>query len=130
MKYLIAIIVVLTLLTTACEENPPSVEIVGPIEAKVGEDVYLEARATGATPVFGFISFDWEKRVGKTGAWTYLGATSLGVDVNGNAIDWWIEEMPAQPGIVEYKVLAAIVQSHSIDRIIYRVDSHEIKVVE
>ena len=57
------------LLMAACTPNEPSVEIVGPAQAKVNSTILLEAKATGATPLYGTISFSWDSRAGTSGAW-------------------------------------------------------------
>ena len=118
------------LLMAACAENPPTVEVFGPSTAKVNKDVYLESKATGATPLFGTVGFRWQRRTGNTGDWTVMRNEVRGADVNGNAIDWWIDTMPQAPGTLQYRVTASIWQTHNIDEVVYRVDSHEVKVTE
>ena len=132
MKRLVVIVIVglAVLLMAACAENEPSVEIVGPAQAKVETDIYLEAKATGATPAFGQVLFNWERRSGATGSWEDVRSNVVSTDVNGNAIEWWVDKMPSAPGTIQYRVTAHIWQTHDRDQVVFRVDTHEVKVVE
>ena len=132
MKHLVTVVVVglATLLLTACAENPPSVEIVGPAEAKVDSSVLLEARATGATPLFGSISFTWSSRAGTSGEWEEIRYKGHGVNASGNAIDQAVFDSPEEPGTMQYRVVAWIWQTHHGDAAVGRADTHEITFVE
>ena len=118
------------LLLAACTANEPSVEIVGPVEATVNSSILLEAQATGATPLFGFIGFTWSSRAGTSGEWNQIRYEALGVDSQGNAIDQVVIDTPESPGTTQYRVSASIWQTHNFDEVVYRADTHEIKFVE
>ena len=126
----VAIIGLATLLLAACTANEPSVEIVGPAQAKVNSSILLEAQATGATPLFGFIGFTWSSRAGTSGEWNQIRYEALGVDSQGNAIDQVVIDTPESPGTTQYRVSASIWQTHNFDEVVYRADTHEIKFVE
>ena len=105
-------------------------QITAPTQAKVNADTYIEAKATGAMPAVGTVGFRWDKRAGRTSSRTKVREDVLSVDVNGNAIDWWVDKMPRVPSTIQYRVTARIWQTHNWDEVVFRVDTHEIKVVE
>ena len=119
-----------SLFMAACATSEPSVEIVGPAEAKVNSSILLEAQATGATPLFGFIGFKWDTRTGTSGAWKQIRFEALGVDSQGNAIDQVVVDTPETPGTTQYRVTASIWQTHNFDEVVYRADWHTIKYIE
>ena len=126
----VAIVGLAALFMAACAASEPSVEIVGPAEAKVNSSILLEAQATGATPLYGLIGFTWSSRAGTSGAWNQIRYEALGVDLQGNAIDQVVIDTPETPGTTQYRVTASIWQVHNFDEVVYRADWHTVKYTE